>query len=255
MSQQGWIKLHRQLKDCWIYEDKPYDRTHAWIDLLLRANHSDKKVMLGNELVEVKRGSFITSELKLCDAWGWSKTKLRSFLRLLEADNMIEVFSDHKKTTINIVNYSVYQDIENQEKTAEKPPENHEETVEEPKKNTNKNDKNNKNDKEDIIVQQVEKIWSMYPEKKGKKKAIQKIPKLIKQYGFEQIQRCIERYIQYVDYRHHSDFPNLKYQNGSTFFNGTFIDYLDENWKGENSDGKADRCADELEAEGNGFTV
>jgi hypothetical protein len=34
-------------------------------------------------------------------------------------------------------------------------------------------------------VQQAEEIWYIYPEKKVKQKAIQKIPKLIKQYGFE----------------------------------------------------------------------
>lgn len=92
---------------------------------------------------------------------------------------------------------------------------------------------------------QLEELWKLYPEKKGKAKAIKKIPSLIKKYGFKQIQRCIGRYKQYVESRRKSDFPELKYQNGSTFFNGTYLDYLDENWKedinGYSSNDKADK--------------
>lgn len=39
-----------------------------------------------------------------------------------------------------------------------------------------------------------EEIWSHYPKKIGKAKAIKKLPALIKEYGQEQLLRCIERY-------------------------------------------------------------
>lgn len=96
----------------------------------------------------------------------------------------------------------------------------------------------------DQLKQQIEDIWKLYPLKKGKSNAIKKIPKLLKKYGLEQIQRCIERYTQYVKHRQQTDFRDLKFQNGSTFFNGTYEDYLDENWKegsnGHSSNDKAD---------------
>jgi hypothetical protein len=41
---------------------------------------------MGNEVLNVQRGSFITSELKLMDRWGWSKSKVRAFLKLLEKE-------------------------------------------------------------------------------------------------------------------------------------------------------------------------
>lgn len=110
-----------------------------------------------------------------------------------------------------------------------------------------------KNKKKDIEKEQIESIWKMYPLKKGKVAAIKKIPKLIKKYGFEQIERCIERYKQYVEHRQHTDFRELKYQNGSTFFNGTYEDYLDENWK-EGNDGINKRKFEKPE-EGQGITV
>jgi hypothetical protein len=144
----GWIKLHRQIQKHWLWmSEKPFDKRSAWIDMLLMANHDNNKFVLGNELVEVKRGSFITSELKLMERWGWSKTKVRNFLDLLKRDSMIVKKSDRKKTTITIVNYSDYQDTQ----TTEKPQEDHEETAKKPQEDINKNDKNDKNDKKLVI--------------------------------------------------------------------------------------------------------
>ena len=57
---QGWISIHRQLQSHWLWEDKPFSRGQAWVDILMLANHDDNKFLLGNELVEVKCGSFIT---------------------------------------------------------------------------------------------------------------------------------------------------------------------------------------------------
>lgn len=145
--EQGWICIHRQIKDNWVWEEKPFSRGQAWIDLLLRANHADKKVVLGNEIIMVCRGSFVTSEIKLAEAWGWSKTKVRTFLMLLENDSMIVKKSDRKKTTINIVNYSSFQDLQ----TTEKPQKNYKKTTEKPQKNTNNNENNENNENKESI--------------------------------------------------------------------------------------------------------
>ena len=106
----GWISLHRKVLDHPFYKEKrTFSKFEAWVDLLLLAGHKDSKFVLGNELVEVKKGSFVTSELKLMERWGWGKAKLRSFLEMLENDSMIVKKSDRKKTTITICNYCVYQ--------------------------------------------------------------------------------------------------------------------------------------------------
>ena len=129
-----------------MWEDKPFSRGQAWVDLLMMANHTDKKILLGNELVEVKAGSFITSELKLADKWGWSKTKVRSFMALLENDKMIVQKKDRKKTTITIENYNDFQVLE----TEKKPQKDHKKTTKKPQKNTN-NNVNNDNNKNNIL--------------------------------------------------------------------------------------------------------
>lgn len=138
---EGWIKVHRSIMDNWLWQEKTYSRLQAWLEIIMLANHTGKKARLGNEFVYVERGSLITSELKLSSRWGWSKTKVRSFLTMLENDKMIEKKTDRKKTTITVVNYDIYQDL----KTTEEPQKNLQETTEEPQKNTNKNVKNDKN--------------------------------------------------------------------------------------------------------------
>lgn len=105
----GWIKIHRDILYHEIWSDKPFSKGQAWIDLILLANHSDNKCMVGNKVEEIKRGSFITSELKLMDRWGCGRKKVHLFLKLLESEEMIVLNPNNKRTAITIVNYDVYQ--------------------------------------------------------------------------------------------------------------------------------------------------
>lgn len=142
---QGWIKLHRQIQDHWLYKERRnFSKYEAWIDLMIMATHKDTKFIHGNELIKLEKGSVVTSELKLMERWKWGKSKLRSFLELLEKDGMIIKKSDRKKTTITICNYCIYQDSElhNKEQT------DHEQTNGRPSADTIKNVKNEKNVKE-----------------------------------------------------------------------------------------------------------
>lgn len=147
-NKQGWISVHRSIQEHYLWDDKPFSKGQAWIDLLLLANHSEAKVLLGNDFVKVERGSFITSELKLMDRWGWSKTKVRAFLQVLENDLMIVKKTDRKKTTISIVNYSVYQNLQ----TTEEPQKDQAKTTEKPQKDTNNNDNTENNENKKKIV-------------------------------------------------------------------------------------------------------
>lgn len=107
--EQGWISIHRKIKEHWLWEDKPFSRGQAWIDLLLSANYSQAKFLMGGELISADRGDVITSEVKLSERWGWSRKKVRNFLKMLEVDGMIVQKKDNRKTVLNILNYELYQ--------------------------------------------------------------------------------------------------------------------------------------------------
>lgn len=187
LKAQGWIKLHRRLQLHWLWEEKRvFSRAEAWIDLLMMANHQDTRFVLGNELISAQRGEVITSELKLMARWGWSKAKVRAFLKLLENDSMIAKKTDRKKTALIIVNWALYQ----VEETAKEPQKNHEETAKRPQKDTIKNEKNEEEGQEALYIcpssenthspslfdtksqdELFNIFWNEYPRKEAKKEA------------------------------------------------------------------------------------
>lgn len=86
-----------------------------------------------------------------------------------------------------------------------------------------------KSDKEQLN-NDIEEIRKHYKGTKTKAAAVKKLPKLIKDYGKEQLIRAIERYNKYVEDERERGFRTLKYKNESTFWNGGFVDYLDDEY-------------------------
>lgn len=145
--QRGWIKLHRQVRNHWLFEEKrTFSKFEAWVDLLMEVNHKDNNFLLGNDLMELKVGQTVTSVRKLCDKWGWSNTKVTQFLKLLQNEGMITYKSDTKKTVITIDKYEFYQHELKEETT----PNTHEHDKKQTRKHTNKNDKNEKNENNEL---------------------------------------------------------------------------------------------------------
>lgn len=146
MTDKGWISLHRKIQDHWIWQDKPFSKGQAWIDILLMVNHKEQKVLFNNQVITVEEGEKITSIRQLCDRWGWSNTKVNNFLDLLQKEEMITYKSDTKKTVIKVLNYNDYQQlkkVKNDTKTTEK---HHRNITETSLKHTNNNDNNDNND-------------------------------------------------------------------------------------------------------------
>ncbi len=153
----GWIKIHRDILCHEIWSDKPFSKGQAWIDLLLLANHSDNKCMVWNKVEEIKRGSFITSELKLMDRWGLGRKKVQLFLKLLESESMIVRSANNKRTAITIVNYDVYQyqwTAKEQKKNIKRTSKAHEQ---ERKKNKNEKNKFNNFQGREYDMEELEK--------------------------------------------------------------------------------------------------
>lgn len=112
---EGWISIYRKLQDHWIWKStEPYDKRSAWLSLLFKANYKDTTVSFNGKIVDIKKGSFITSELKLSQQWGWSRKKVRNFLERLEVEKMLTKNSTTKYTTITIENWELYQNTEQQ---------------------------------------------------------------------------------------------------------------------------------------------
>jgi len=86
----GWVKIWRKIMNNWVWEDKPFSKGQAWIELIMLAQHKDTKKLIGAGPIDIKRGSLPTTQTELARRWGWSRTKVNRFLEELKADNMIQ---------------------------------------------------------------------------------------------------------------------------------------------------------------------
>lgn len=69
-------------------------------------------------------------------------------------------------------------------------------------------------------------VWNLYPVKKGKGQVSDSKRRALYKIGFEEISRAIDRYLTELQ----KDAAWRKPQNGSTFFNSGYVDYLDDNF-------------------------
>ena len=106
----GWIKIHRDITKHWIFQDA--EKFKWWMDLLLTASHEDNKFLVGDRLIEVKRGQQIISLSFLANRWNSSKKTVLRFLNLLESDGMCNRYTHQKVTILTICNYESYQEVE-----------------------------------------------------------------------------------------------------------------------------------------------
>lgn len=223
---QGWISVHRKIQSHWLWEDKPFSKGQAWIDILLLANHEDKKTLMDGQLIEVKRGECITSEPKLAERWGWSRTKVRNFLEMLEQDEMIKNIKEgRKRTRLKVLHYNEYQDSENKRKTTEEQEKNKPETTEEQVKDINNNDNNGNNVNKEYMrkIELFNQWWNLYNKKVDRKKCETKFLKILEKHSFEEIVEGTKRYLDYLKATN----TDKQYQKHPlTFLNG-------ENWKDE----------------------
>lgn len=124
----GYIKIWRKIKTDKDWQQKRvFSRFEAWIDMLLRANGIEKTIMTKrNGAIQVKRGSFITSERELADAWGWSRERVRRYLKTRQGSASIVLQKRyHRYTYITIVKYNTYNPFKTTDETTEKPQKNH----------------------------------------------------------------------------------------------------------------------------------
>jgi DNA replication protein DnaD len=119
---KGWVLLYRSIRDSWIWEKKPFDPARAWIDLILDANHDDGKVFTGSSLMKIKRGQDWVSVRSLAERWGWSKDRVRKFLKTLESDSMIRINTTPFGTLLTVVNYDNFQIRQDRKRDTKKTP-------------------------------------------------------------------------------------------------------------------------------------
>jgi DNA-binding GntR family transcriptional regulator len=105
--------ISSELQNHWLWQDKPFAKGQAWTDLLLLSAKTQIQTIYRDKIYSLAIGQIITSENDLCNRWGWSRTKVRKFLELLEETLMVELVRDKRKTVITILKHSNIQPQDN----------------------------------------------------------------------------------------------------------------------------------------------
>lgn len=200
---------------------------------LLHTNLEDKRYC-GKE---IKAGQFVSSITRISAETGLTESQVRTALKKLKDTGYISTKSTNKYTIYTVNEYQNYIDcgqvagtttaVKNgtkMEQTVERKMEQPEEKV---KENCEKSKENCEKSNKKAINECFERLWKKYPSKKGKGQVSDTKKKVLYQIGEEHIQRALERYLDGLE----KDASWRKPQNGSTFFNSGYVDYLDENYE------------------------
>lgn len=197
---------------------------------LLHTNLEDKRYC-GKE---IKAGQFVSSITRISAETGLTESQVRTALKKLKDTGYISTKSTNKYTIYTVNEYQKYIDcgqvaettteentvVENgtkMEQTVERKMEQTEEKVKETCEKSNKK----------AINECFERLWKQYPNKRGKGQVSDTKKKTLYEIGEEKIERALKRYLDDLS----KDSSWRKPQNGSTFFNSGYVDYLDENYE------------------------
>lgn len=118
---KGWVKLHRKMFSNKLWLSEPFTKAQAWVDIFANANYEDSEFFVRGNRVVIKRGQIGWSEITMAKRWGWSREKVRRYIRTLENETQIRQQKIHKITTIiTVINYNKFQD-ETTDETTETP--------------------------------------------------------------------------------------------------------------------------------------
>jgi DNA-binding transcriptional regulator YhcF (GntR family) len=196
---------------------------------LLHTNLEDKRYC-GKE---IKAGQFVSSITRISAETGLTESQVRTALKKLKDTGYISTKSTNKYTIYTINEYQKYIDCgqvaetTTDENTVVENGTKMEQTVEKVKETCEKLKENCEKSNKKAINECFERIWKKYPNKKGKGQVSDTKKKVLYQIGEEHIQRALKRYLDGLE----KDASWRKPQNGSTFFNSGYVDYLDENYE------------------------
>lgn len=138
----GYIKLHRKiLENPVVCKDADY--FSIWGYLLLNATHKECPAEFKGKKIILKPGQLITGRKSIADKFKINESKVQRVLKRLEIEQQIEQQTSNENRLITILNWTEYQNSEQQSEQ----PVNNECTTSEQRVNTNKNDKNVKNER------------------------------------------------------------------------------------------------------------
>ncbi len=150
---------------------KPFTKFEAWMWMLsetcIDENGDDREINFGGKdrKIRIEYGQFCHSERFMSEAFGWSKTKIRTFIEHLSSTSspMITRKLNQQIQVITVCNFWEYQNPRLAKETGKRPARDQQETSKRPNYNTKTLKQINK------YTPAFERFWNWYDKKSGKK--------------------------------------------------------------------------------------
>jgi hypothetical protein len=111
MAAGGYVRLHRQIQDHWVWSSG--DTARGWMDLVMLAAWEPHTVTIKGQLYTLERGDLVAAVRFLASRWRWGLGKTASFLARLQADEMLvkkrNGSGNGSPSVFHVVNYDTYQ--------------------------------------------------------------------------------------------------------------------------------------------------
>ncbi len=80
--EETWIKLYRKIMKSPIWENEK--ALKIWIWCLLKATHEEREQLVGQQVVELKKGQFVFGRKKASDELQMNENTIYRYIKLLE---------------------------------------------------------------------------------------------------------------------------------------------------------------------------
>lgn len=106
-----WFSTSVEIFDHPVLNVGPFDRRSAWQWLIANAAWKTKRVNHKGKMIDLDRGQVLIGRAFLAETWGWSEQTVRTFVKILVAENMLELNQSggHFANIATICNYDKYQ--------------------------------------------------------------------------------------------------------------------------------------------------
>jgi hypothetical protein len=142
---RGYVKVWRKLEDSGILQDQGACQFFLWA--MFKATHKQRKQIIGNQVVHLRAGQFISGRNVAATELGISPSKFARTLEKMKMLEFVDTKPNNKFTIITIVNWDTYQSEQAQSGQQTGQQTDSKRTASEQQTDTNKKDKKVKNER------------------------------------------------------------------------------------------------------------